>query len=90
MQGSISKKPKAEARCKRRDDIFKRKKRSMQVLYTEQEIAEIFAVQQQGLAPLKLLPSPETFLSQMHNTFQRKFPSYMPSAEVLRAITGAG
>ena len=89
MQGSIDKKPKTEARGKRRDDIFKRKKRCMQVLYTEQEIAGIFAIQQKGLAPLKLLPSPESFLSQMHNTFQREFPGFMPSAEVLRAITAA-
>jgi len=89
MQGSIDKKPKAEARSKRRDDIFKRKKRCMQVLYTAAELADIFAIQQHGLPPLKLLPSPETFLSQMHNTFQREFPGFLPSAEVLRAITAA-
>ena len=40
MQGSIDKKHKAEARGKRRDDIFKRKKRCMQVLYTEAELAD--------------------------------------------------
>jgi len=87
MQGAAMSKGKAVSRNKRRDDVFKRKKRSMQVMYTEEEISEIFRPFPEDIPPLKLLPSPETFLRQMQTTFQREFPGYISSPALLLAIT---
>lgn len=88
MQGTAPKQSKTEGRIKRKesDRVFKRKKKMAHVVYTRDEIDEIFKVDIPVHLPLKLLPCPLSFLRQMHRTFKREFPNFQSSAKVMSSI----
>ena len=68
--------------------VLKRKKRNANVHFTPDKIADSFRACPETRTRCTLLSSPETFLRQIHRTFQSEFPGYMPGPELVAAIVG--